>query len=213
MSRPQNGIRAVIFDLGGVLLNLDESRTVQMFSGLIGQDFAPLYSRLRQQNVLSEFETGRMAAETFRNAVRRVCAAPRLASQDIDQAWNAMLIDQPPHRLELLLQMKDRYRTFLFSNTNEVHLEGFQDILRRDNGVDSYADYFEKEYYSHLLGMRKPDVAAFRHILRAHKLDPATTLLLDDNPDNIFGAEQAGMKAWLIDKGQDTVEACCDRLL
>ena len=107
---------------------------------------------------------------------------------------NAMLLTIPSEKYELLLRLKTRYRVFLLSNTNNIHLESFNQLVHRDTGLRELDYYFHKAYYSHLMKMRKPDAEIYSHVLSENKLSPDETLFLDDNFDNIKGAAGLGIK-------------------
>jgi putative hydrolase of the HAD superfamily len=124
-----------------------------------------------------------------------------LPDQVIVDAWNALLLDFPPERIELLRSLKNRYSLFLFSNTNALHHAHFHNMFRRDFGGESMDDLFKKAYYSQVMKMRKPDKASFEFIIRENKLDPAETLFVDDALINIEGAKSAELIAHYLAPG------------
>jgi putative hydrolase of the HAD superfamily len=107
----------------------------------------------------------------------------------LDAAWNAMLLDIPREKYQLLTKLKSRYRVFLLSNTNNIHLQAVNKIVSNDTGQKGLGHYFHKDYYSHLMNMRKPDPEIFLHVLTENNLMPAETIFLDDNIQNIDGAK------------------------
>jgi putative hydrolase of the HAD superfamily len=106
-----------------------------------------------------------------------------------------MLLDFPPQRLDVLEKVKPHYRTFLLSNTNAIHIEEYNKVLHKTFGVDNLSVYFDKEYYSHLIHMRKPDAEAFEIILRENNLNPSETLFIDDTQQHVEGARKLGILA------------------
>jgi glucose-1-phosphatase len=190
-------IRNIIFDLGGVILNIDYQATFQAFKALGVTQFDRFFTQASQINLFDRFDKGEISSEEFRDKIRAITGLP-LTDKAIDRAWNAMLLDLPWHRMELLEGVKRNYRTFLLSNTNAIHFPAFLEYLQREFRIDSLDPWFEKQYLSHEIGMRKPDPEVYRHILGENDLDPAQTLFIDDTSQHVEGARQAGLKAlWL----------------
>jgi glucose-1-phosphatase len=198
------GIKHIIFDLGGVLLNIDYKRTEQAFVEAGIADFPQLYSQLQQTELFDRFETGRISSEEFIMALRAI-APPTVTAEQIVAAWNAMILDYPLRRLQLLQQLRLYYDLVLLSNTNELHEHAFNTLLSRTHGMPTIAVFFDKVYLSHRVGMRKPDVALFRRVLDECGFKPEETLFIDDSPQHIEGARQAGIRTILLEKGM-TIE-------
>jgi glucose-1-phosphatase len=199
------GIRHIIFDLGGVLLNLDYNLTEKAFiSGGI-TDFGDLYSQLRQTPVFDDFETGRIGKDEFIDALKRHCD---MGEEDICAAWNAMLLDFPLRRLQVLQQLRLHYDLVLLSNTNEIHEEAFNEILMRSHGIPNIGVFFDRVYLSHRIGLRKPSEEVFRMILDDTGFKPEHTLFIDDSPQHIKGAKTLGIQTIHLEKGmtiEDTI--------
>jgi HAD superfamily hydrolase (TIGR01509 family) len=187
----------IIFDLGGVIINLDIPLTVNAFSSLAKKYGNNTYSPQPEHQIFKDFETGNISSVEFRNVLRNVIHA-EVKDEEIDDAWNAMLLDIPKSRLELLLQLKAKYKTFLFSNTNEIHYAGFNKILFDAHGEQSLDPYFHKAYYSHLVGRRKPNVDAFQFVLDENGLIAEHTLFLDDTQQHLEGAKRLGINTMLV---------------
>jgi glucose-1-phosphatase len=190
------GIKNIIFDLGGVILNIDYNRTAKAFKQLGCDNFDELYSQQKQSGLFDEFETGKISPQAFINELLRVLPKGISAKKAID-AWNAMLIDLPKVRLEKLLEHKQNYRTFLLSNTNAIHEEAFTRLINLQHNISSFNDYFEHVYFSHQIGLRKPHKAVFDFVLEQNKLNPKETLFIDDSPQHLVGAEQLGIQTVL----------------
>lgn len=197
-------IRHIIFDLGGVLLNIDYQLTEKAFTGLGITNFRQLYSQLQQTDVFDRLETGRISGADF-ISVMKEAAGGAVSDQQITDAWNAMLLDFPVRRLQLLQQLRIRYDLLLLSNTNEIHEAAFNRILSAAHGMPSIGVFFDKVYLSHRIGMRKPHKEVFERILQENGFDPAHTLFIDDSPQHIEGAKLAGIQAIYLDKGM-TIE-------
>ncbi|GAA0530561.1 HAD family hydrolase [Chitinophaga japonensis] len=187
------GIRHIIFDLGGVILNIDYQRTYQAFETLGVRDFTSLYNQFRGSRLFDDLETGRVEPAGFLQAMRQH-VGPAVTNEQIIDAWNAMLLDFPLQRLQLLQQLQQHYDTFLLSNTNAIHLEKFNRMLLESRGLPSLDTLFNKAYYSHLIGYRKPEKEAYQVILDEHRLNPAATLFIDDTLPNIEGAQAVGLQ-------------------
>jgi putative hydrolase of the HAD superfamily len=189
MSQPKN----LILDLGGVLLNLDYKRTKQAFAELGVPDFDAHYTQFKGSALFDDLETGKISNEAFFDALRAHTGLS-LTDAQITKAWNAMLLDFPENRIALLKELKNKYRLFLLSNTNAIHHEAFQKTFREATGGQSLDDHFEKAYYSHLMGARKPDAEPFRMILEEQGLKGEETLFVDDTLPNLTGAGEVGMQ-------------------
>lgn len=190
-------IKNIIFDLGGVLLDIDFGATAAAFQRHGVQDFATLFSLARQEAFFDVFEVGGMTPEAFRQALRTALDA-NLSDQELDAAWNAMLLTLPRDRLLFVQGLKKRYHVMLFSNTNAIHMEHFLAAARQSGVGDLFEACFHKTYYSHLLGARKPAPAAFLRLLAENDLVAAETLFVDDSTANIEGARQAGLHVFHI---------------
>lgn len=186
-------IKNIIFDLGGVFMNLDFSLTQQAFVDLGISEFAQMFTQHHANNLFEELETGRISDEEFYEKFREATQS-QLSNEQIKTAWNALILDFPPERMQWLEEIRTRYKIYLYSNTNSIHYEAFTDIVRRENGCDNFDQYFIKAYYSHTLGLRKPYVASFERILAEQNLAAAETLFIDDTAKNIEGAQKAGLQ-------------------
>jgi putative hydrolase of the HAD superfamily len=186
------GIKNIIFDLGGVIMNIDFTLTHKAFADLGLQDFAGHITQHHITPLFEDYETGKIDDETFMEGVRKLSGLP-LTNEQIIAAWNALLLDFPPARIELLKTLKKKYRIFLLSNTNALHTREFEQRFRKLFGID-INDVFEKVYYSQAVGLRKPHAAIYRLVLDENGLNPAETLFIDDTASNFTGAEEVGLK-------------------
>ena len=201
------GFQHIIFDLGGVVLPVDYQRTVQAFAALGVPRFADVYAQARQSPLFDDLELGRISPEEFRQGLRTLMAAPHLTDAQLDLAWNAILGDWDRDRLDMLLELKRRYRTFLLSNTNAIHEARFLHTLswafERDGGLNVY---FERVYLSHHIHQRKPHPEAFLHVLNQNGILAQDTLFIDDSPQHIAGAKALGIQALLLEPGNSILE-------
>lgn len=187
-------LKNIIFDLGGVILNIDSRLTVEAFKQLGLSDFEIKFSSAKQTTIFDDLETGKISPDEFYSFIRKR-AGVYLPDSAIEKAWNAMLLDLPEERLDLLEKLKKNYRTFLLSNTNKIHIRAFSVYLQKRFGVKNLSHLFEKEYYSYQIKLRKPDKAVFTYVLNENNLAPEETLFIDDSLQHINSAMSAGIHA------------------
>jgi putative hydrolase of the HAD superfamily len=188
-----SAIKNILFDLGGIFMNLDYYKTENAFLQLGVARFPEMFTQHHVNPLFADFETGKISPAGFYEAFRKE-AGISLSDEQIRDAWNAMLLNFPPERISWLQEIAKRYRIFLFSNTNQVHYDAFIEQFRKDTGLPELNSLFEKAYYSHELGLRKPHPDAFRYILKEQGLVAAETLFIDDTSKNIEGAKEAGLQ-------------------
>ena len=198
------GIKHIIFDLGGVLLNIDYQLTEQAFIDAGITHFHELYTQLHQTPVFEQLEMGKITADEFITALQQTSAVP-LSADAVINAWNAMLLDFPLRRLQLLQQLRLHYDLFLLSNTNEIHEQAFNKSLMQNNGIPDLRVMFDRAYYSHRVGLRKPMPEIFLLVLNENGLEPAHTLFIDDSPQHIAAAKDLGIQTIYLQKGM-TIE-------
>ncbi len=198
------GIKHIIFDLGGVLLNIDYNLTEKAFIDAGIKNFPELYGQLQQSDLFDKWEMGLMGRDEFISTLQKISDTP-LTEEQILHAWNAMLLDFPVRRLQILQQLRLYYDLFLLSNTNEIHEESFNNILMRAHGFPNIGVFFDKVYLSHRVGMRKPNADIFQRILDDNDLKPEQTLFIDDSPQHIVTAKQLGIQTIFLEKGM-TIE-------
>lgn len=199
------GIRNVIFDLGGVIINLDFNRTISEFNKIGQIPFEKIYSQARQSEIFNLLDKGKITEAEFFAELRKQIRYNG-PDQDLLSAWNALLLDVPEHRLDTLVKMKQNYSTFLLSNTCEPHITAFEKDLKREYGVRNFDDYFDKVYYSCRMGMRKPDKEIFEFVLAENDLNPEETVFIDDSPQHVKGAGECGINAFLLQKNMEMEE-------
>ena len=192
-------IKNIIFDLGGVILNLDYSKTDKEFHKLGLNNFSKLYSKKKQSKIFDDFEKGRFSAEKFIFLIKQ-SENLKLKDSDFINAWNAMLLEIPKERMEFIKRLKKDYNIYLLSNTNEIHIKKFEADLRKNNWLRDFQDCFDQVYYSSNMGMRKPDYDCFNKVLEDHNLKAHETLFIDDSLQHIEGAKKVGINAYLLNK-------------
>ena len=199
MSVIKNRIRNIIFDLGGVLLDVDVQQTLDAFNdlGLNGKIIMEIYHR--PVNFFYEFEKGRITAKEFRDSLRKLTNR-NISDEEIDVAWNAMILGFPEEKIKLLIHTKEKYKIFLLSNTNELHLPYYSNRLTEQFPGTNLDDLFETTYYSHLVKERKPDPEIYKYVLEDSQLNPEETLFIDDMLPNIEMAQTFGIVTYHFNK-------------
>lgn len=194
-------IKNIIFDFGGVIIDIDYHLTMDAFRRLGIKNFEEQYSKLRQSHLFDALEKGTITPAAFRDRIRSISSLP-LTDVQIDDAWNAILIDLPEENITFLKSLKNKYRIFLLSNTNEIHEQAFTDLIQKKFGENVLKNVFENIYYSHRLHLRKPDPAIFSYVLKENNLLASETLFVDDSFQHIEGARIAGLQTFYFEKGK-----------
>lgn len=181
-------IKNIIFDLGGVILNIDFKKTEEAFLQLGLDDFSTHISQFHVTDFFLLYETGKIDDDEFVTGVMNL-TKKSVERHRVIEAWNALLLDFPPDRIELLKKLKKKFRLFLLSNTNSIHLKEFNQRLYNEYGV-YLENLFEKTYYSHAVKLRKPDSAIYKKVLSENRLIAEETLFVDDTISNFPEAEK-----------------------
>jgi FMN phosphatase YigB (HAD superfamily) len=192
-------ISAIIFDLGGVIMDIDVKQTLKAFTKLGLKDIEKYFGHGFAASFFSDHEAGKITDEEFLNEIKKLLSG-EVSDEAVIDAWNALLLCFPPERIALLREIKTKYRLFLFSNTNAIHYNKFSGIYRNEFSGE-LEDLFEKAYYSHSLGHRKPDASGFELIISENGLDPKETLFVDDALINVGGAIRTGLKGLYLPPG------------
>ena len=189
-----SSIKNLIFDLGGVILDLSVETTLQSFADISGMKKQRVKELFISSKGFLDYEKGEIEDDEFRSFVRELYSVQ--ADDDaLDASWNAMLLGIPQQKLDLLLSLKEKFNVYLLSNTNNIHLNYINDkIMTPVFGEASLDRYFHKAYYSHRMKKRKPDANIYEQVLDENNLKPHETLFLDDNADNIAGANALGIR-------------------
>jgi glucose-1-phosphatase len=197
MNTNSEKIKNIIFDLGGVIINIDYNLTAKAFEQMGISNFEQLFSQAKQSDLFDLYEKGKISSAEFREAIKKIIGS-NYTDELIDKAWNALLLDIPPQRLQLLENVKSKYNTYLLSNTNDIHIETFNVYLKQTFDIPNLQAFFHKLYLSYKVGMRKPDAEIFELVLSENNLNPAETLFIDDSIQHIESAKKLGVQThWL----------------
>lgn len=195
-------IKNIIFDFGGVLVNLDKRRCVEAFRSIGAADIAWYVDECRQEDFFHDLEVGDIGVKGFCDEVRRRCPGCDATDEGICEAWNALLTGIPVRRIEKLLSLRHRYRLMLLSNTNPIH---WQKAVRDFFPFGGYGveDYFERTFLSYKMRMLKPDGRIFMSVLSEAGLSAGETLFIDDSAANCAAAAEQGIMAMHVADGDE----------
>ena len=194
-------IKNIIFDLGGVILNVDYLKTIEAFKQIGIIDYDKIYTQNHQNELFNKIEKGTISMQGFRNEIRKL-SVNNITDDQIDEAWNSMVLDFPPERFDLLKELKNHFNCYLLSNTNEIHFIFYTNLLYKTFKIKNLSELFLKEYYSHIIGMRKPDIKFYELVLNENQLIPSETLFIDDTAINIEIADKTGINTYLLQKNE-----------
>jgi putative hydrolase of the HAD superfamily len=190
-------IDTIIFDFGDIFINLEKEAQIVAFQKLgLNEPNEELVA------MNDAFEKGKVTELEFINSFHKFI--PNASIEEIRTAWNTIIGEFPLYRLEFLQLLSHKYRLFLLTNTDEIHISRFEHNV----GVSFFSDFyqcFEKVYYSYEMGMRKPDAGIFSFIVNKHDLSPKRTLFVDDKKVNTDAAATLGLHVWNLQVGKEDV--------
>lgn len=192
---------AIIFDLGGVILNIDYNLTRTAFEKAGIKNFHEMYSQANADKLFSDLETGKISEDEFYNAINKRTGLG-LPTSLIQSSWNAMLLTFRESSLQFLDARSGKYKLYLLSNTNHIHLVAFNKIFHLNKREKPFEKYFDKVYYSCEIGLRKPNVDIYEYVIKENNLDATKTLFIDDSAQNIEAAKLAGLQTILLAPGK-----------
>ncbi len=201
-------IKAIIFDLGAVILNINYQNTIDAFLKLGIKNTSTFYSKKVQTILVYQIETGEITAEKFLSELQK--ETNNASINQVSEAWNSMLLDLPENRLAVIQYLKKEYSIYLLSNTNAIHI----DALKKKIGNikwEKFCNLFDKMYLSHKVGLRKPNAGIFEYILREQNLKPEEVFFIDDSPEHIEGANKLGIKTHHLKSGEEIATLFPDR--
>ena len=204
-------IENIIFDFGGVILDIDPQLTISEFAKLGFNDLEKVTNDEFTQ-LIRKFERGILTPEVFRKKMKNFLGI-KISDQQFDDAWNALLFDIPSERIEIIEQVKENYQILLLSNSNEIHYDLYVRDLQLRFGYREFADLFHEAYFSFDLHLSKPDVEVYEFIINQNDLKPKKTLFIDDREDNIEAARKAGLQTYLLQKPERVRDIFTDGLL
>lgn len=194
-------IKNLLLDLGGVVLNVDYHKMVDIFKEYGVINFDKHFTQAKQVEIIDKFEEGKCTIEEFRNGIRDLVKV-NLSDEQIDNAWFSMILDLPKERIELIGLLKLKYNVYLFSNTNELHIELLKKRYEEEFGFDIFQMLFTKAYFSNEIKMRKPHPESFEWLLKDAGIKADETLFIEDSPQHIEGAKKVGLNTYWLTGGE-----------
>lgn len=206
-------VKNIIFDLGGVVIDLDRSRAISALSDLGLTDAAILLGEYEQKGPFLKLETGELSSSELYDTLLPNCK-PGTTTTDIRDAFEKFLVEMPVVRLQTIRKLRDAgYRLFVLSNTNPIMYNHWIEEKFRQEGL-TVNDYFDGIVVSFQERTCKPDPQIFRNLVERYRLDPRKTVLLDDSEANCNSARTTGLHAIQVKKeGNDSFLNICNRLL
>ncbi|MGB1314884.1 MAG: HAD family hydrolase [Chitinophagales bacterium] len=201
MNWSKKGVKNIIFDLGEVITDIHFEETKAAFEKLTGGDVSELYETKMQTQLFDKLETAEISPEYFLEQLQKYFGK-NVTTNQVKDAWNIMIGETPWKRLEFVNDLRPKYKTFILSNTNPIHIDYLNIALKEKYNIENLNPFFDKVYYSHDLGFRKPNAEIYLKVLEKESLLAAETLFIDDRLDNIEAAAKLGIQTFhLVDKG------------
>ncbi|MCF8303455.1 MAG: HAD family phosphatase [Bacteroidales bacterium] len=200
-----NDIKNIIFDFGGVIINIEPQKVGETLQKMGVSNVEQLHQRLIEEGIYYKIEIGAIKPQDFRDAVKDF-ADIKLSDEQVDEAWNSLILEIPQARIEVLQQVAKHYWTFLLSNTNEIHYHFYNDYVQQTFKEGELKDFFERAYFSHEMGMRKPSDEIFNVVLKENELNPQETLFIDDSQENLDTASRLGIQTYLLSEERELTE-------
>ncbi len=198
-------INNIIFDLGKVLLNLDFDASIKAFQKLGLKDDVLDRQQAYSDPIFYQLEVGKVTPKEFCHGVRRVLNNPDLSDKEIEDAWYAMILNIPSHRVKVVQKLSKNYNIYLFSNTNQIHIERLKKVFEKEYGFE-FSSLFKKAFYSHEIHERKPDLISYQKVIELSRINPEESIFIDDLEKNIIGAQEAGLKTYWLKDGMEMVD-------
>ena len=192
--------KAIIFDFGGIIINIDFALTHAAFQEFGVNDLEEKFSQTQQSGFFDKFEKGDILPEDFRTEIKKYLNL-NITDPELNNAWNKMLLDIPRQRIDWVLNLKSEYKCVLLSNTNEIHYDFYRQNLEKEYGYKKFSNIFDKTYFSHEIGLRKPDNNIYNFVLDDINLKPSEILFIDDTEKNILAARALGWNCILWKPG------------
>ena len=187
------GIKNIIFDLGGVFINIDFELTWKALAEVSGKSIDEVKSLSEDNKVYDKVERGEFTNEQFYTYLRNVLHSSA-TDEAMRDAWNALLLEIDVKKVELVKRLSKDYKLFVLSNTSKPHIDALNKSLREVHQINDLKDLFHKVYYSYDVALRKPSTEIYEYVLKDAQLNANETLFIDDNLDNLKGASRVGIQ-------------------
>lgn len=198
-------IRHIIFDLGNVIINVDTEATMKSIARRGITNLEKIQPKLLASDTYYKLETGAISPDNFRAAIREAVDVP-YSDEEIDEDWNAMLLDIPPERVKFMTRLKSKYKLYLLSNTNHIHWLSYDRYFQDHFDYPGINTFFTHCWYSYLMGVRKPDPAIFRKVMEEGGFRKGEVAFVDDLKENVDVAATQGMVPVHLPPGMEIME-------
>lgn len=198
-------IKNLLLDMGGVILDVSYQRVIETFKSYGIENFDKVYTQAKQVEIIDLFEEGKCTAEEFRDGIRKL-VGKELSDEQIDKAWFSMILEIPRDVIQLLGILKLKYRLFLFSNTNVLHIEYLKKEFERQLGFDLFNCVFDKAFFSNEIHHRKPHPESFKYVLEQAGIEAEETLFIDDSKQHLEGASKVGLNTYWLTNGETLID-------
>ena len=198
-------IKNLLLDMGGVILDVSYQRVIETFKSYGIENFDKVYTQAKQVEIIDLFEEGKCSAGEFRDGVRKL-VGKELSDEQIDKAWFSMILEIPRDAIQLLGVLKLKYRLFLFSNTNVLHIEYLKKEFERQLGFDLFNCVFDKAFFSNEIHHRKPHPESFKYVLEQAGIEAEETLFIDDSKQHLEGASKVGLNTYWLTNGETLID-------
>lgn len=198
-------IKNVIFDFGGVLIEVEHKRTANKFTELGAKNYSDFHTQNKEHPIFQEFEKGELSPEKYRTFAKNELGIPNCTDEEFDEAFNAMIVEYRPKKLELVRELRKNFKVYLLSNTNQIHYDYFSKLFVEQFQVESFEVFnrlFDKAYYANFLKLKKPLPPIYNTVLQENSLAPEETLYIDDTHAYVEGARAVGMHVLFLEKGK-----------
>ncbi len=198
-------IKHIIFDLGEVIINVNPPAVKAWMKNKGVGNVDELHLKLLDKDLYHQLEKGMISPDEFRTAIREIIDIP-LSDLELDEAWNAMLLDIPPERIKFMTRLKSKYRLYLLSNTNHIHWLSYDQYFQDTFDYPSINTFFTNTWYSYLMGVRKPDPEIFKMVLKEGQFDPKEVAFIDDLIENVEAANALGIHGVHLPAGKEIMD-------
>ncbi|MFT6879619.1 MAG: HAD superfamily hydrolase (TIGR01509 family) [Arcticibacterium sp.] len=196
--------KAILFDFGNVVINIDPELTIKSLSEISSKSLDRVREKMEMSQLNKRYEMGLFTDEEFREIIRQTIGYP-FSDAQVDEAWNALLLDLPPHRIKLILELQNAYPVYLLSNTNNIHITKCNSIFKEEFGIPDVKSLFKRAFFSYEMGLWKPDPEIYQEVLSEIRQKPEDVLFIDDNANNIASAAKMGFQTILMDPHNDDI--------
>lgn len=204
-------IKNIIFDLGQVIINVNPPAVKEVMKKKGVGNVDELHIHLVEKDAYHQLETGMLSPDGFRKKVKDIVDIP-LTDDDVDEAWNAMLLDIPRERVKFMTRLKSKYKLYLLSNTNHIHWLNYDRYFQDHFDYPSINTFFSHCWYSYLMGVRKPDPKIFRMVMEEGNFKPGEVAFIDDLKDNVDAAAEHGIVAVHLPAGTEIMDLFSESL-